>query len=284
MVLSFLLCLTGALDDASLPASFGALPDLRRADRFDGIDPVLADHFWDKWRLVTVRYRSDNGEQRFVYANDVAFRALSAQAKSFPKGAMFAKVAFATAADPAFPASLQPSGVTRVQLMQKDAARWRYAIYPVAMRGGGDEKTVVAACDACHTIVKDRDFVFSTPAFLPSRTGADAGAFAKQFTRTQWGLLSAVAKNAAASVGVSSGDVFVLAMPLFIGALSESEPVLVQLVRSTGAPHVLYDEVSRQYVAAAPEPAIPGCKGAVKTALVHGQSLGAPIVARRCSQ
>ncbi len=272
------LFLSFAVDDSALPGALTALPDLKKADRYGGIDPKLADRFWERWTLVTVRFRSDNNEQRFVYANPIAQQAFVSGARTFPKGAMLAKIAFASVSDPAFPASKQPIGVTRVQLMQKDDTAWRYAIYPASMRGA-EEQAVVAACDACHAIVRDRDSVFSVPAFLPNRPVKDAGAFGKKFVRASLAAVDPIVRGAAANVGVTNGEVFVLQMPLFVGALSESEPVLVHLVRSTGATHVLFDAVSRQWIAAAADSS---CKGGVKTALVSAEALARPVIGRRC--
>src|SRR5438552_1274025 len=48
------------------------LPNLTRESSFDSL--ALADYegFWRGWRLVTARYRPDNGEERFIYANEMA--------------------------------------------------------------------------------------------------------------------------------------------------------------------------------------------------------------------
>ena len=283
----FFLSLTLAvLADISPAATAPLMPDLGAADRFDTIAPRGAAHFWDTWHMVTVRYRSDNGEQRFVYANDAAYRTYSAGAKTFPKGAMLAKVAFTTEVDPAFPASKLPRVVSRVQLMLKDEHRehagWRYAIYPASVRNG-DEKSVVAACDACHALVRDRDSVFSVPAFLPSRAARDENAFAGKFTRLPLAQTNALARAAAQVVGAVAGSkVAVLTMPLFAGALSESEPALIAFVRRTGEAYVLYDEESHQYVAAAPQSPSAGCAHPVQTAMLVAGLWGKPIVKHEC--
>ena len=46
--------------------------------------------FETKWHLVTVRYRKDTGEQRFTYANDIAWTAMNAgpdgeKIKNYPR-------------------------------------------------------------------------------------------------------------------------------------------------------------------------------------------------------
>ena len=52
------------------------LPDLTSLRPMNGIDPADYDKFWENWSLVTTRYREDNGEQRFIYANDIGYQAM----------------------------------------------------------------------------------------------------------------------------------------------------------------------------------------------------------------
>jgi hypothetical protein len=40
--------------------------NLSSFNEVNGINPKKIDRFWEDWHLVTVRYRKDNGEQRFV--------------------------------------------------------------------------------------------------------------------------------------------------------------------------------------------------------------------------
>ena len=52
--------------------------------------------FVHNWHFVTVRFRRDKGEQRFEYANDIAWKTLLEHSKYYPDGAVFAKVAVQT--------------------------------------------------------------------------------------------------------------------------------------------------------------------------------------------
>lgn len=47
----------------------------------NGISLEQYRDFWQSWHLVTVRYRSDVGEQRFVYANDLAYEGLKSRSR-----------------------------------------------------------------------------------------------------------------------------------------------------------------------------------------------------------
>ncbi len=139
----------------------------------NGIDFLKYKDFVKKWHLVTVRYRKDSNEMRFVYANDLAWNSMNKLKPHYPEGAVFAKIGLTSEVDPVFPSSVVPSGAKRYQFMVKDSAKykesdgWGYALFT----GNGkifDEalKPNMMACVACHRIVPTRDFVFSRQASL----------------------------------------------------------------------------------------------------------------------
>jgi hypothetical protein len=124
--------------------------------------------FKSNWNFVTVRYRKDTSEMRFVYANDIAWQALKNNVIDYPNGAAFAKIAVATIDDPIFPSSAIPGGQRRVQYMLRDATKykdtqgWGYAIFDWSGKTfPGDSKTVTVGCAGCHQIAKDRGYVFA---------------------------------------------------------------------------------------------------------------------------
>jgi len=134
----------------------------------NGISLETIPNFLKEWHLVTVRYRQDSNELRFVYANEIAFKEMSSLNPKYPDGAIFAKVAFFTEQDPAFISSRVPSGAKRYQIMKRDQKKyresdgWGYALFNAKGKTfGGDEKSNTMACVACHRIVPERDFVFS---------------------------------------------------------------------------------------------------------------------------
>ncbi len=128
--------------------------------------------FVHNWKFVTVRYRRDFGEMRFIYANPAAWKALQAHSLDYPDGAVFAKVGVSTRQDPAFTDSAVPTRAERVQIMVRDKTKhrhtdgWGYAIFDMQGRTapGKSLADVSEACSACHLIVKkDRGSVFSVP-------------------------------------------------------------------------------------------------------------------------
>lgn len=139
--------------------------------RMNGIEFKKYRNFPKEWQLVTVRFRHDSSEMRFTYANKIAFQHLtSGKTTPYPKGSLFGKVSFVTAKDPRFSSSEVPAGSKRYQFMLKDPELykktdgWGYALFDsagVTFNENPVEKTM--ACHACHTIVKQADFVFSEP-------------------------------------------------------------------------------------------------------------------------
>ncbi len=125
--------------------------------------------FENQWKLVTVRYRKDNQELRFIYANKKAQKALEKGSNSYPDGSTFAKVAYLAQPDPAFESSLSPSQVRRFQFMVKDSKKykesngWGYALFnDLGKINPEPEKDQIMACHSCHSIIPERDYVFST--------------------------------------------------------------------------------------------------------------------------
>jgi Cytochrome P460 len=129
--------------------------------------------FAEKWKLVTVRYRTDTGEQRFVYANDLAYEGLVKNTVDYPDGSVLAKMVIYTNEDPDFISSRIPIATLRMQFMVRNNKKyastdgWGYALFdmigrPTPANGQTDEQ-MGQTCNACHQVVKKRGLVFSKP-------------------------------------------------------------------------------------------------------------------------
>lgn len=136
--------------------------------KMNGITFQQFKGFEHKWKLVTVRYRRDNQELRYVYANKKAHIAILQNKLPYPDGAVFAKVAYLAQPDPAFESSLFPSQTRRFQFMVKNSKKyketngWGYALFNQQGEIHPEpEKDQVIACHSCHQIVPERDYVFS---------------------------------------------------------------------------------------------------------------------------
>lgn len=148
----------------------------KNLDQFANLNQMNGHKFEDyknfekKWKLITVRYRTDTGELRFTYANDIAYRALMKGSTDYPEGSVFGKAAFLTEEDAAFTSSKVPSGVRRFQLMVRDKKKhastqgWGYALFDGEGKTFPEDPSLkVQACAACHNLVPDRGYVFSQP-------------------------------------------------------------------------------------------------------------------------
>jgi len=127
------------------------------------------------WRVLSVHHRGDNGTLRVVLGNDAAIAAARAgRTNPWPDGAIIGKVVWKAGAHDRFPSAAEPAALVHSEFMVKDSARfketggWGYARWV-----GNDQKPYgkdagfVQECIACHTPVKDRDWVFTRPVRLP---------------------------------------------------------------------------------------------------------------------
>jgi hypothetical protein len=233
----------------------------------NGISYQQYEGFEDKWRFVTVRFRTDTREQRFVWANDIALKALEGGVTDFPDGAVFAKIGFATEEDPAFKSSLNPSGSKRFQFMVRDKSRyaatggWGYALFDGNKKTyDGDFGQQAQACAACHQLVANRGQVFTVPlkvsAFAakpPPMKEAPEVDTVKFATVAAKDLPPEVRKHLPAGRTIQSvkGE---LRKHVFRGTIDEIRPSLIDEARRTGRPAALIADKSSQFAAVFREP------------------------------
>jgi Cytochrome P460 len=220
----------------------------------NGISLSQFPDFEKKWRFVSSRFRTDTGEMRLTYANEVAWKALEKGSAQYPDGAVFAKIGLMTRGDPAFTSSKAPVGARRFQLMVRDRRAyadhdgWGYGLYDGNGRvfyGSMVGKTVAQvtdACHACHKLVEHRDFVFSIPMDLsPGKhvsTLANLSLTVPFATVAAETLLPEVRQytNNAREVRLLQGS---LQQHFFQGTLAEIQPTLAEEAVRTGLPSVL---------------------------------------------
>lgn len=247
-----LICVAFGISLAILPVTGDAYFEIN-PDSVRSMNDVKFDDYKDfpaKWRLVTMRYRQDSGEMRVVYANEAAWQGLNSLNPKYPDGAAFAKIGAESSHDPSFTSSIMPTSVSRVQLMVKDAKKykdadgWGYALFD--SRGvvfPEDVKTQTASCVACHRLVPERDFVFSRKFDFNGFTKSaidDMKASSLTFKPLERGRLP---KLLAASVDKSFAKVESLTGPIakngFSGTLDEIQPTLKEHAARLSLPAVL---------------------------------------------
>ena len=134
---------------------------------------------YESWQAVSL---SENGNvYAMILANPVMMDAFRAGApgngKPFPDGSKMAKIHWTPKASETFPAAKVPGALLNVDFMAKDSKRfadsgsWGWAVFEyepatATFRPGDEKSTPPQAHDAkcgfaCHTIVKNRDYVFT---------------------------------------------------------------------------------------------------------------------------
>lgn len=127
------------------------------------------------WRLIAPAYRVDKQHVRALLGNDTAIQAARAgNVQPWPDGTTLAKLVWKEHAHEKWPAAMEAGQFVHVEIMVKDAGRyaetggWGYARWVGReLRPYGKDAGFVAECHACHTPVRETDFVFTRPIRLP---------------------------------------------------------------------------------------------------------------------
>ncbi len=122
------------------------------------------------WRVLGVSHRTEKNTLRSIVGNDKAIEAArSGKIKPWPDGAVIGKIVWKERPHPNWPSAIVPGEFSAAEAMIKDSKKF-------AETGGwgfghweGDKlvmnsKEKSAECFACHTTVKDADYVFTIPA------------------------------------------------------------------------------------------------------------------------
>ncbi|HEX9178966.1 MAG TPA: cytochrome P460 family protein [Burkholderiales bacterium] len=127
------------------------------------------------WRVIALSHRTDNNSLRAILGNDVAIKAArEGKTNPWPDGAILAKVMWKDRQDENWPAATVPGVFAQAEFMIKDAKKyeatggWGFARWLGAeQKPYGKDAGFVQECFGCHTPVKARDYVFTTPVTLP---------------------------------------------------------------------------------------------------------------------
>jgi hypothetical protein len=134
---------------------------------------------YEDWQLVSIS--EDHGLMAAIVANPLMIEAYRAgvpgNGKPFPDGSKMAKIHWTTTKLKTFPAATVPDEQHDVDFMVKDGKRfadsggWGYAAFeydsasntfvPGTPANTPPQRNDAKCGFACHTIVKDRDYVFS---------------------------------------------------------------------------------------------------------------------------
>lgn len=131
--------------------------------------PVYGEY--KDWRVLGVSHRLDKKWVRAILGNDEAINAArSGKTTPYPDGAIIAKLSWKEQTHPNWPQAVIPGEFVGAEAMIKDSKKfpetggWGF--------GHWEGKSLVmydkdksATCFACHTPMKDHDYVYTFPVF-----------------------------------------------------------------------------------------------------------------------
>ena len=127
------------------------------------------------WRVISQSHRTDNKTVRIILGNDVAVAAARAgNTNPWPKGSILGKLVWKQKAEEFWPTAIAPDKFVHAEFMFKDSEKykttggWGYARWTgLDQKPYGKNSRFSQECMTCHLPVKDRDWVFTTPAIMP---------------------------------------------------------------------------------------------------------------------
>ena len=134
----------------------------------------LPENYKD-WKVISQSHRIDNNTLRIIIGNDTAIAA-SREGKTnpWPNGAILGKLVWKQKKDEHWANAIVPDKFVHAEFMFKDSEKytatggWGFARWlGLDQKPYGKDKQFVQECFACHTPVKNRDYVFTTPVSLP---------------------------------------------------------------------------------------------------------------------
>jgi hypothetical protein len=127
------------------------------------------------WRVIGASHRTDNNTMRVIVGNDKAIEAArKGQTTPWPDGAIMGKLVWKAETHANWATAVVPGKFVHAEFMIKDAKKyaatggWGFARWlGEEQKPYGKDAQFVQECFACHTPVKENDYVFTHPAKLP---------------------------------------------------------------------------------------------------------------------
>jgi hypothetical protein len=131
---------------------------------------------YETWPFIAPSYRTDNNELRVILGNTAMIDSYKAgipgNGKPFSDGSVIVKIGWSERQSPVFPAAHEPDVLKRVEFIIKDSKRfpatggWGYARFVFDAKSAtytpyGKDDAFAQECYQCHSIVKNKDFIFT---------------------------------------------------------------------------------------------------------------------------
>ncbi|HBY85702.1 MAG TPA: cytochrome P460 [Colwellia sp.] len=150
------------------------------SDKNKSVEPnleglTLPEKYKD-WRVISASHRTDNKSMRIILGNDIAIKASrSNQTNPWPDGTILGKLVWKQTTEKNWPTAIAPEEFIHAEFMYKDSkifkangTGWGWARWlGKEQRPYGDNNDLNQSCIACHTPVKGRDWVYTTPVQFP---------------------------------------------------------------------------------------------------------------------
>lgn len=133
---------------------------------------------YQDWSVIAVSHREDNKTLRIIIGNFTAINAIEdGLTNPWPDGSVLGKMVWKDRQDKHWSSATVPSEFVHSEFMFKDANKWKetggwgWARWlGVEQKPFGEGNSFASAsCVACHTPVKEKDWVYTTPAIMPKR-------------------------------------------------------------------------------------------------------------------
>jgi len=128
------------------------------------------------WKVISASHRIDHKSIRIILGNDIAIKASrSNQTNPWPDGTILGKLVWKQTTEKNWPTAIAPDEFIHAEFMYKDTKKfkdngtgWGWARWlGKSQIPYGDENDLNQSCISCHTPVKGRDWVYTTPVDLP---------------------------------------------------------------------------------------------------------------------
>lgn len=134
----------------------------------------LPENYRD-WKVISQSHRLDNNTLRIIIGNDAAITAArKGKTEPWPDGSILGKLVWKQKTDENWEKAIVPGKFVHAEFMYKDSEKhaatggWGYARWlGLEQKPYGKDSNFSQECYVCHTPVKNRDYVFTTPVSLP---------------------------------------------------------------------------------------------------------------------
>jgi len=130
---------------------------------------------YQNWKVISQSHRIDNESMRIILGNEVAVKAArEGNINPWPNDTILAKLVWKQKTEEHWPTAIAPGKFVHSEFMIKDNIKfkdtggWGYARWlGLDQKPYGEDMNFTAECVACHTPVKNQDYVFTRPVELP---------------------------------------------------------------------------------------------------------------------